>query len=55
MEADWLWGWDHTPGIVSVCAEGDGRATVWRRIPETGALVREEERYRFSHIDPMNA
>ena len=46
MEADWLWGWDHTPGIVSVCAEVDGHATVWRRIRETGALVRDEERYR---------
>jgi DNA polymerase, archaea type len=46
VEDEWLWGWDPTPGIVSVWAEPDGRATVWRRIPETGALVREEERYR---------
>lgn len=45
-EDEWLWGWDPTPGIVSVWAESDGRATVWRRIAETGALVREEERYR---------
>jgi len=45
IEDEWLWGWDPTPGIVSVWAE-DGRATVWRRLPETGALVREEERYR---------
>jgi len=43
---EWLWGWDPTPGIVSVWAEADGRATVWRRTAETGALVREEERYR---------
>lgn len=43
---EWLWGWDPTPGIVSVWAEADGRATVWRRIAETGALVREEERFR---------
>ncbi|HWK90329.1 MAG TPA: ribonuclease H-like domain-containing protein, partial [Longimicrobium sp.] len=43
---EWLWGWDSTPGIVSVWAEPDGRATVWRRIAETGLLVREEERYR---------
>src|SRR5436305_15000585 len=43
---EWLWGWDPTPGIVSVWAESDGRAIVWRRIPETGALVREEERFR---------
>jgi DNA polymerase I len=45
IEDEWLWGWDPTPGIVSVWAE-DGRATVWRRVPETGVLVREEERYR---------
>jgi DNA polymerase, archaea type len=45
IEDEWLWGWDPTPGIVSVWAE-DGRATVWRRLPKTGALVREEERYR---------
>ncbi|HEX2080662.1 MAG TPA: DNA polymerase domain-containing protein [Longimicrobium sp.] len=45
-EDEWLWGWDPTPGIVSVWAEPDGRATVWRRIPETGVLVREEERFR---------
>ncbi|MDF1504867.1 DNA polymerase domain-containing protein [Roseisolibacter sp. H3M3-2] len=44
--ADWLWGWDPTPGIVSVHAEHDGRATVWRRVPETGALVREDARFR---------
>ena len=43
---EWLWGWDPTPGIVSVWAESNGTATVWRRIPETGVLVREVERYR---------
>ncbi|GJG85960.1 DNA polymerase II [Gemmatimonadetes bacterium T265] len=44
--AEWLWGWDPTPGIVSVHAEPDGRAAVWRRLPETGALVREDARFR---------
>ena len=43
---EWLWGWDPTPGIVSVWAERDGRAIVWRRIAETGELVREEVRFR---------
>jgi hypothetical protein len=46
MHEEWLWGWDPTPGIVSVWAEGNGEATVWRRIPDTGALVRETDRYR---------
>lgn len=45
IEDEWLWGWDPTPGIVSVWAEA-GRATVWRRLADTGMLVREEERYR---------
>src|SRR5690349_11105179 len=45
-EDEWLWGWDPTPGIVSVWAEDDGRALVWRRSPESGALIREIERFR---------
>jgi DNA polymerase elongation subunit (family B) len=45
-EDEWLWGWDPTPGIVSVWAEQTGRAVVWRRIPATGELVREDDRFR---------
>ena len=45
-EDEWVWGWDSTPGIVSVWADIDGRAWVWRRIPNTGELVREEARFR---------
>jgi DNA polymerase, archaea type len=43
---EWVWGWDPTPGIVSVWAEPDGRAFVWRRPPGGGALVREDTRFR---------
>lgn len=39
-----MWGWDPTPGIVSVWADGNGRATIWRR--EHGQLVREQQRFR---------
>ena len=46
QQDEWLWGWDDTPGIVSVWAEENGRASVWRRIVETGALVREDVRFR---------
>jgi DNA polymerase elongation subunit (family B) len=46
LEEEWLWGWDPTPGIVSVWAEPDGRAAVWRRPPGGGALVREDARFR---------
>ncbi|HEY2378769.1 MAG TPA: DNA polymerase domain-containing protein [Gemmatimonadaceae bacterium] len=46
LEDEWLWGWDPTPGIVSVWAEEDGRALVWRRDPEHGALLRDEQRFR---------
>ncbi|HEX6608258.1 MAG TPA: DNA polymerase, partial [Chloroflexia bacterium] len=28
---DWLFGWDPTPGIVSVWADRAGRALVWQR------------------------
>jgi DNA polymerase I len=45
-EDEWLWGWDPTPGIVSVWAEHDGRALVWRRIPGLERPVREEARFR---------
>jgi DNA polymerase, archaea type len=45
-EDEWVRGWDSTPGIVSVWADLDGHATVWRRIPASGALVREEARFR---------
>lgn len=46
IEDEWVWGWDTTPGIVSVWATLDGRAVVWRRIAHTGELVRERERFR---------
>jgi DNA polymerase, archaea type len=46
IEDEWLWGWDPTPGIVSVWAEPDGRAFVWRRDPATGELSREDVRFR---------
>ena len=45
-EDEWVWGWDSTPGIVSVWSDLDGRATLWRRIPALGELVREETRFR---------
>ena len=45
-EDEWVWGWDSTPGIVSVWADLDGRAWVWRRIPKTGELVYEQARFR---------
>src|SRR5687767_2408124 len=46
VEDEWLWGWDPTPGIVSVWAEPDGRAWIWRRPPPRGELVREARRFR---------
>lgn len=55
--SDWLWGWDPTPGIVSVRAEGNGRVTVWRRSPDDGALVQEDGRFRpwllVAHLDDV--
>jgi DNA polymerase elongation subunit (family B) len=45
-QEEWLWGWDPTPGIVSIWAERDGHAHVWRRLPGEGRLVHEEARFR---------
>lgn len=39
-----LFGWDETPGIVSVWASREGQAFVWRRVE--GRLVCERERFR---------
>ena len=58
-EDEWLWGWDRTPGIVSVWADGTGRAVVWRRVGETGELLREEARFRpwilLDRLDDLRA
>ena len=52
-------GWDPTPGIVSVWADWDGRAIVWRRPPDTGCLVREDVRFRpwvlLDSLEPLGA
>jgi DNA polymerase, archaea type len=40
----WLFGWDPTPGIVSVWADGSGRAIVWQR--QGDRVCRSEERFR---------
>jgi DNA polymerase I len=45
QQEEWLWGWDETPGIVSVWAEPDGRAFIWRRLA-SGALQHEHARFR---------
>jgi DNA polymerase I len=45
-EDEWLWGWDPTPGIVSVWADEDGLAHVWRRDGATGRLLREDAAFR---------
>lgn len=45
-EDEWLWGWDATPGIVSVWAERDGHALIWRREPGSLRLTCERARFR---------
>jgi len=44
-EDEWLWGWDATPRIVSVWADYDGRAFVWRRV-SPDPVVRDEVPFR---------
>lgn len=41
---EWVFGWDPLPGIVSVWANREGRAVVWRR--EGGRVVYTEEHFR---------
>ncbi len=41
---EWLFGWDPTPGILSVWAERSGRAQVWQRV--AGQVACTEERFR---------
>ena len=56
-EDEWLWGWDPTPGIVSLWAENNGRVLVWRRPPDTRQLVCEQDRFRpwllLSRLDDL--
>jgi DNA polymerase I len=43
-EDEWLFGWDETPGIVSVWANREGRAIIWRRDGER--ITCSTERFR---------
>ncbi|HEY7780766.1 MAG TPA: DNA polymerase domain-containing protein [Ktedonobacterales bacterium] len=43
---EWLWGWDPTPGIVSVWADRDGRALIWRRAPGGGSVTCQRDHFR---------
>jgi len=45
-EDEWLWGWDTTPGIVSVWVTADGVASVWRRVDSGNVLLREDDTFR---------
>ncbi len=45
-EDEWLWGWDPTPGIVSVWATGDGVVQLWRREAGASTVIREDARFR---------
>ncbi len=43
-EDEWLFGWDATPGIVSVWASREGAAVIWRR--EGERVICETARFR---------
>jgi DNA polymerase, archaea type len=43
-EDEYLFGWDPTPGIVSVWANRDGLAIIWRRVDEQ--IISSRERFR---------
>ncbi|GAB4432587.1 MAG: DNA polymerase domain-containing protein [Chloroflexi bacterium OHK40] len=52
---EWVYGWDDTPGVVSVWADREGQALIWRRVG--GQLIRERERFRpwlfAAHLDDL--
>jgi len=43
-EDEYLFGWDPTPGIVSVWANREGQAIIWRRVGEQ--IISTRERFR---------
>jgi DNA polymerase, archaea type len=51
----WLEGWDDTTGIVSVHADGDGHAIIWRRVD--GQIILERDQFRpwvyAEHLDHL--
>jgi len=53
--AEWIFGWDEAPGIVSTWADREGRAIVWRR--EGGRTVAERAAFRpwllAAHLDDL--
>jgi len=53
--SDWVYGWDATPGIVSVWADREGQALIWRRVG--GRVLREQARFRpwllAAHCDDL--
>src|SRR5690348_14903677 len=52
---EWLFGWDTSPGIVSVWADRDGRARVWQR--HGGQISCTPDRFRpwlfAAHLDDL--
>jgi DNA polymerase, archaea type len=58
-EESWIWGWDPSPGIVSLWAESSGQVWIWRRRParEGGELSLESTRFRpwllLAHADDL--
>ncbi|MBX0327855.1 ribonuclease H-like domain-containing protein, partial [Oscillochloris sp. ZM17-4] len=52
---EWVYGWDATPGIVSVWADREGRALIWRRAG--GRVLREQAAFRHwllaAHLDDL--
>ncbi|NTV62063.1 MAG: DNA polymerase [Oscillochloris sp.] len=55
--SEWVYGWDDTPGIVSVWANREGQALIWRRIGDR--LLREQATFRHwllaAHLDDLTS
>ncbi|MEP7124800.1 MAG: DNA polymerase domain-containing protein [Byssovorax sp.] len=57
IEDETLFGWDEAPGIVSVWADAEGEALIWRRGGAGAALTCARERFRpwllATHLDDL--
>jgi DNA polymerase, archaea type len=53
----WLFGWDSTPGIISVWADRSGKVLVWRRVDDK--VICEQESYRpwlyAAHLEDLSS
>ncbi len=46
IREEWIWGWDTTPGIVSLWVEPQGKVHLWRRLQHSAPVIYEQTHFR---------